>query len=503
MHVLEAIARHMAAQPQAPALWARGAWHSYAQLAHAVGQVQAQLRTLPQVPPRVGILTGDDMPTYAALLAILGLGSAYVPVNAHHPPERNAAIVEDAALQVILCADPAAAQAALLPAHRALLQPLAIDPAAPGPAPYLLAQPDDTLAYILFTSGSTGRPKGVPISHGNLRTFLAAVADPAVYALGPQDRFLQMFDLTFDLSVYSWLLPLALGASTAILPADGISYLAIAELLEELALTVALMVPSVLAYLQPYFAELHLPHLRLSLFCGEALPHATTLAWSHCIPNARIENVYGPTEATIFCLRYVWVADTAATESVHGIVPIGQPLPGTQAFVADADGQPLPPGTPGELCLMGGQLCTGYWYNPQKTAAAFFHTRWTPMPQPAYRTGDEAYVNAKGDFIYTGRIDNQVKIDGYRVELGELEHHARTHTGLAQVACVAAPGPQGSTVLHLFLEGDWDDMAGLRAHLQSQLPPYMQPRQIHTLARLPLNVNGKIDRKALIQQLSA
>ena len=491
MNPVARFAEALLAYPHHTAIQARGSSYSYHQLAQLVTAIQQRL-SLHALPDRVGVLTGDEAHTYAALLAIMGLGKTYVPLNRHHPAERNAQIIADAGLSLILAAEPDQI-AGSLPAATPLLS-LDNLPLAEGQPEVQAVRPDD-LAYILFTSGSTGRPKGVPITYQALHHFLHTVTDPALWQLGPEDRFLQMFDLTFDLSVYSYLVPLCMGASTYIVPHTGISYMHIYSLLEEEALTIALMVPSVLAYLRPFFDEIRLPALRYSLFCGEALPHTLAADWYRCLPHARLENVYGPTEATIFCLRYPWQPAAAEAESHQGVVPIGQPMPGVHTCVVDEDGQPVAAGSVGELCLAGVQLTPGYWQQPQLSSRDFFAHAGTRY----YRTGDRVRLNEHGNYLYLGRTDQQVKIDGYRVELGEIEHHARQYTGLAQLAVV--PVSQGSsTSLHLYLEGYTGPLEPLRAHLASQLPPYMQPRAIHTLARLPLNANGKIDRKALASQ---
>jgi amino acid adenylation domain-containing protein len=495
---LDSVQRHA----QRPALHIAGYEYTYADFNARVQRIRALLRTqnLGEAPLRVGVFTGEHVDVYAAIVAVLGSGAAYVPVNHKFPPERNLGIVQDAGLAVLLAAQPSAELGALrsmLPPHVKIhyTQGLKDNPTAPAATPAPMPEAAD-MAYLLFTSGSTGRPKGVPIAHGNLNAFLNAVLSPALYALSEQDRFLQMFELTFDLSVYSFLAPLCVGACCCVVPAEGVSYLNILQTLDEQRVTVALMVPSALAYLRAYFDEIALPHLRYSLFCGEALPATLAKAWQARVPHARIENVYGPTEATIFCSRYVWQAQSEA-ESFYGIVPIGQPLPGVSMVLLDEHNNPA---HEGELCLGGAQITAGYWHNAERNASAFVAV---PAQGRHYRTGDLCRRNNQGDYLFLGRADQQVKIDGYRVELGEIEHHARrlTQHTAGQVAVVALPNVQGTHTLHLFLERFTGNTDALQEALATQLPAYMVPHQVHTLPAFPLNTNGKIDRKALAAQI--
>lgn len=449
---------------------------------------------------RIGLLTGDDACTYASILAVLANGSAYVPLNNRNPADRNGQIIDDAGVEVVLVsADQEAAGSieAALPADVEVMRTRPLDSDARASTSLDVADiGPEALAYLFFTSGSTGRPKGVPIRHGHLNSFMDAMLDRARYDFANQDRFLQMFDLTFDLSVFSLFTPLCIGACCYVVPEKGIAYLSIARMLDENAITIALMVPSTLAYLERFFDEIELPALRLSQFCGEALPQRLVERWTKCVPNARIQNVYGPTEATIFCLEYDWHEKQAREEAANGVVAIGSPLPRMRAFVIGDDRAPVAQGERGELCLHGAQVTDGYWRDPDKTVQAFVDLEGVALDGRAYRTGDICFVNERGNFVYCGRADSQVKIDGHRVELGEIEHHAREFTGRAQVAAIAFRS-DGVDHLHLFVEGFAGPDAGLSHHLEQKLPPYMQPRRIHALERIPLNANGKIDRKAL------
>ena len=311
-----------------------------------------------------------------------------------------------------------------------------------------------------------------------------------------------MFELTFDLSVMSFLVPMCVGGSCYVVPDAGVQYINIMKLLQEQRITVALMVPSVLSYAQRFFAELNLPDLRLSLFCGEALRHDLTALWAQCVPNARIRNVYGPTEATIFCSAFDWEERESESQSVNGVVPIGIPMSGMDMKVVDAAGGIVEAGEQGELCLLGAQVASEYWNDPERTAAAFFDLEIGDERFPAYRTGDIAFVNDLGNYIYCGRLDSQVQIDGHRVELAEVEHCAREHVRCAVVAS-AFQADDGRQEFVLFVEASEDLSTSLAEYIRSQLPSYFSPRAIVCVERFPLNLSGKVDRKSLLNEYLA
>ncbi len=367
----------------------------------------------------------------------------------------------------------------LLPAHRKILPPK--------------GESEDANAYLLFTSGTTGRPKGVPISRRALLAFADAF-ERMGFNLGSEDRCLQMFELNFDLSVMAYLMPLLKGACVYTVPKNEIKYTYIHGLLEDHAITVALMAPSILHFLRPYFDEVHCPALRVNLFCGEALPLDVVSEWAKCAPNARIINVYGPTEHTIFCTEMEYHRKGLNKER-NGVMAIGKPMHGTRLAIIDEDHNALPNGKVGELCLAGPQATAGYWNDPLRNEASFISLNGLRF----YRTGDRCLIDQDGDAMYLGRVDHQVKVQGFRVELAEVEHHAKQVLQKRNLVAVAVPNSQGITEIAVVLEGESADAQTFTRALRATLPPYMVPSKLLNLDRLPLNTNGKVDRPVIAQ----
>ncbi len=462
----------------------QGQVHTYADLRQRVSSIFEHVRTFPE--PIIGIGLRDHLDTYAAILASWLSGKTMVPIDLDLPPNRVSSILEQTGIKVVLYPMVSKGLPELSGSRYVSTSELGT------PARLENLADEEQIAYILFTSGSTGTPKGVPIKHSALDAFLYALFSMPM-ELGPHDRFLQMFDLTFDLSLMSYVAPLTLGASIYSVGGEGMKYMRIFQILEDHNISIALMVPSVLGHLRPFFDEIQLPAMKYSLFCGEALSHAIATEWQNCVPNAKIFNVYGPTEATIFCMSYTHGPNAKTT---NGIVCIGQAMENMAMTVVDEQGNRVPVGEKGELCLAGPQLTPGYWKNPQKTDEVFIEIEG----QRFYRSGDIAMEDEDGDFHYLGRVDQQVKIDGFRVELSEIEHWTRTLSGHSQLAAVIHSNAMGANEIYVFIESvEPVDEGELKEKLKRSIPSYMVPKKILSMERLPLNVNGKIDRKALKQ----
>lgn len=433
----------------------------------------------------IGLVPNDDINTYAAIFALWLEGKHYIPLHPAWPIDRCKDIISQVEIDCILdSSDNSRFEGNIINTTKLLAKKDNLQDA--------VECDDSEIAYILFTSGSTGKPKGVPIKRENLSAFVNAFWDMGLN-ITEKDRCLQCFELTFDLSVFSYLIPLLKGACVYTVPSNVIKYGYISELLEDYELTVALMAPSTINYLRPYFDEIEGKSLRLSLFCGEALHEDVTAEWSQCVPNARIFNFYGPTEDTIFCTYYEYCRyDHNKTH--NGVLSIGKSMNSGEVSILNENGNKVRPGELGELVLRGQQLFNGYWKDEEKTKEAFIKATNGLI---YYKSGDLCFYDEEGDIMYSGRKDYQAKIQGFRVELSEIEFHARQILRDANIVCIAFENSQNLTEIAMFVEGPEFDTSGLLEKMRAKIPPYMIPTAIYFESAFPLNISGKTDRKAL------
>jgi acyl-CoA synthetase (AMP-forming)/AMP-acid ligase II len=363
--------------------------------------------------------------------------------------------------------------------------------AVPAAAATALARPagvhPDDAAYVLFTSGSTGRPKGVPVTHANMAHFLA-VNRPR-YGLSPSDACSQTFDCTFDLAMFDMFVTWSAGAVLVSTPPQV--FLALPEFAARQGLTMWFSVPSAIALVRRRggLTAGSLPSLRWSLFCGEPLLMADAASWQAAAPRARVENLYGPTELTIACSAYRWDPAASPALCANGVVPVGPLYPGLRGVLVGESGEVSD--SEGELCVSGPQMFPGY-LDPHDDEARFTTlagTRW-------YRTGDLMSSSAGAGLSYLGRVDTLVKIRGYRVELAELEWHARAVPGVERAVVVPVDGAD-SRRLFAWYCGEPGSAGPIREHLRTVVPEFMVPHWIRSIDQLPLNANRKVDRAAL------
>lgn len=464
-------------------------FYTYNDLALCISKIRQSLILENPKNKNIGLITNNDIETYASIFALWLEGLAYVPINPAFPKNRNDKIIRQAEIQTIL--DSSKKQ--LVNSH-CVINTLKLGTSETYLRPKEVSNKE--LAYILFTSGTTGEPKGVPISRSNLESFVLAFNQMGLNVT-KDDKFLQMSDLTFDFSVMSYLIPLLNGSCFFTIPKGKIRYAYVYELFEDHKISFSVMVPSILHYLRPYFDEMSFPEMKYSLFCGEALPLDVTEEWSNCIPNAKIINVYGPTENTVFCTHYCY--DSKNVKMHNGVLSVGNAMLGNHCIIIDNNNNIAELGEPGELCLSGPQLTPGYWKNNEKNKESFFTIDHKGIKKRFYRTGDLCSIDRDGDILYLDRTDYQTKIQGFRVELSEIEFYAKEFLKKTNVVATDFTNKIGNKEIGIIIESKMIDTIELLAYLKVKLPVYMIPTKIKFIDIFPLNSNEKLDRNRLKQ----
>lgn len=441
---------------------------------------------------RIALLFDEPWRAYVAMLAVLKIHAAYVPLDPAFPPDRLKYIVEDADVAMVLSLS---RLTELMPEVAA--QTVCLDLEQPHVDAQDTGRVDgaelggtvDELAYIIYTSGSTGRPKGVAVEHASICNFVRVASD--IYGIEQTDRVYQGMTIAFDFSVeeiwVSWM-----AGATLVPKPGGPSLLGadLAEYLQEQNISALCCVPTLLATIDE-----DLPGLRFLLVSGEACPRDLVMRWHR--PGRRFLNVYGPTEAT--------VTATWALLDPDRPVSLGVPLPTYTAVILDPDGsRALPPGESGEIGLAGVGLARGYVNRPDLTEKAFIPDFLGIGNNPSgriYRTGDLGRFNADGEIEYFGRIDTQVKIRGYRIELTEIESFLLQLPGIAQGVVEKFSQDNGSVELAAYYtlrqDAESVDARDIREMLRTRLPGYMVPAYFEELESMPMMASGKVDRKRL------
>ena len=465
-------------------------FYTYSDFAKEVGNIRGLLQERAIENKHIGLVTNNDLKTYASIVALWLEGYCYVPLHIKQPIDRCLDIVEQVGITTILDSSKETRYEIGLvvntnnkPAIAAGLEPIS-------------GVSEDDLAYILFTSGSTGKPKGVALSRRNIGSFMDSFWATGIN-ITEEDKCLQCFDLTFDVSVQCYLTGLTKGACVYTVPYGEGKYLQVAGLIDEYHITFAAMAPSMLRFMRPFFDQIEMSSLKSCILTAEACPRKLLeTIYSYC-PDITLYDFYGPTETTIYCTFYKLEKDRENKE-LNGIISIGQPLKNCIGLIMDEKGNPLPANEKGELCIAGNQVTQGYWKNDEKNASSFFIKDIDGKETRFYHTGDLCYKDEDGDIMYSGRLDNQVKIQGFRIELGEIEHHAREASGRNAV-CVAKE-EDGNNILYLAFEGDDFDTKDVIDYMKSKMPSYMIPSHIVFIKTFPLNSNDKIDRPKIKSQ---
>ena len=461
---------------------------TYRELDERANQLAHHLRRKDVGPGRrVGILLNRSWRTYAALLGALKAGATFVPIDPASPRDRVDYIARDADLDLLLTTSdllPATADVPcqVLPLDRVQGQ---VDTAPTGtPLPDLVGDPP---CYVIYTSGSSGRPKGVAVAHSSICNFIGVV--PRVYDVRPSDRVYQGMTISFDFSIEEIWPTFARGATLVVGPSDSRRLGAeLADFLDENGVTLFYCVPTLLATIPR-----DLPSVRMLYVGGEACPAGLVERWSR--PGRRMLNTYGPTEATVTA---TW------GELVPGKpVTIGRPLPTYTVVLLDEQQRRVPDGQVGEICIGGPGVAIGYVGLQEKTADRFVRHPLAPGGGRLYRTGDLGRIDSAGEIVYLGRADDEVKIRGHRVDLGEIENvlleDREVESAVAALVPVAGSDQLVSYVTRPARAGapDADVITRLQVEVKRRLPEYMVPAYIEVLDALPTMPSGKVDRSKL------
>ncbi|HBY6028332.1 TPA: enterobactin non-ribosomal peptide synthetase EntF [Klebsiella pneumoniae] len=489
--------------PDAPAL-ADARWQ------FSYREMRQQVVALAQLLRQRGVKPGDSVAVALprsvfltlALHGIVEAGAAWLPLDTGYPDDRLRMMLEDARPSLLIATEDQLARFGDIPGLESLCyqQPLA----AGDDAPLALSKPDHT-AYIIFTSGSTGRPKGVMVGQTAIVNRLLWMQDR--YPLSADDVVAQKTPCSFDVSVWEFWWPFIAGAQLVMAePEAHRDPQAMQQFFARYGVTTTHFVPSMLA---AFVASLDADSVAACrtlrrVFCsGEALPTELCREWER-LTGAPLHNLYGPTEAAVDVSWYPACGPELAAVTGSS-VPIGWPVWNTGLRILDAAMRPVPPGVAGDLYLTGIQLAQGYLGRPDLTASRFIADPFAPGER-MYRTGDVARWLTNGAVEYLGRSDDQLKIRGQRIELGEIDRVMSALPDVGQAvshACVfnqaaATGGDARQLVGYLVSDSGLPlDTAALKARLAEQLPPHMVPVVLMQLAELPLSANGKLDRKAL------
>ncbi|WP_158973370.1 non-ribosomal peptide synthetase [Streptomyces griseus] len=464
--------------PDATALVFDGKELSYRQVNEQANRLARLLAARGAGPERfVAVALPRTSDLIIALLAVLKTGAAYVPIDLGYPADRIAYILEDAAPMCVITVEGSGVEVSAGIA-RIFLDALDGDSEAELP----VSLDPGTPAYVIYTSGSTGRPKGVVVEHRSVANLLAW-ADRR-FRFAELSRVVASTSLNFDVSVFEIFAPLVSGGSIEVVR----DLLSLPDLdPDTLSGSLVSGVPSAFSHLLA--GTLSGARPRAVALAGEALAAHTVRDIRAAMPGARVANIYGPTEATVYTTYWHTDTDTATTP------PIGRPIDNVSTYVLDDGLSPVPVGVAGELYIAGAGLARGYLNRPDLTAERFVADPYGDPGSRMYRTGDLVRWNPNGEIEYLGRIDDQVKVRGFRIELGEIESVLAAHPDVDQAAVVVRED-RGDKRLVGYAVSTADPQV-LRAHVARAVPEYMVPSAIVLLDVLPLTPNGKLDRRAL------
>ena len=506
--MIEAIEHFAQVQPDFPVYDILGQVHTYGELKKDSDSLAAQIDRLglPDKSPVV-VFGGQEYEMLATFVALTKSGHAYIPIDSHSALERVAAIVEVAEPSLIIAINDFPLADVAAPIYSAEQ----VQAAFREGASYELSHPvqGDDNYYIIFTSGTTGKPKGVQISHNNLLSFTNWMITDKEFATPERPQMLAQPPYSFDLSVMYWAPTLALGGTLFALPsAVTQDFKQLFETILSLPIAIWTSTPSFadMALLSDDFNSQKLPQLTHFYFDGEELTVKTAQKLRDRFPQARIINAYGPTEATV-ALSAVAVTDEMLQNCKR--LPIGYTKADSPTFVIDEEGKKVPNGQQGEIIVCGPAVSKGYLNNPEKTAEAFFEFEGLP----AYHTGDVGSMTDEGLLLYGGRMDFQIKFNGFRIELEDVSQNLNKSKYVESAVAVPRYNKDHKVqnlLAYVILkdgvaeqfEREIDITKAIKEDLQDIMMSYMMPSKFLYRETLPLTPNGKIDIKGLISEVN-
>ena len=506
--MIETIEYFAQSQPDFPVYNVLGEVHTYHDLKVDSDSLAAKIDSLalPEKSPVV-VFGGQEYDMLATFVALTKSGHAYIPIDSHSALERVTAIVEVAQPSLIIAINDFPLKDVNIP----ILDLAAVQTAFAAKHPYEITHPvkGDDNYYIIFTSGTTGKPKGVQISHDNLLSFTNWMITDKEFATPARPQMLAQPPYSFDLSVMYWAPTLALGGTLFAVPsAITQDFKQLFETILNLPIAIWTSTPSFadMAMLSEDFNAEKMPSITHFYFDGEELTVKTAQKLRDRFPNARIINAYGPTEATV-ALSAVAITDDMLTNMKR--LPIGYTKADSPTFVIDEDGNKLPNGEQGEIIISGPAVSKGYMNNPEKTAEAFFEFEGLP----AYHTGDVGTMTDEGLLLYGGRMDFQIKFNGFRIELEDVSQNLNKSQYVDSAVAVPRYNKDHKVqnlLAYVILkdgvkeqfEREIDITKAIKEDLQDIMMSYMMPSKFLYRDSLPLTPNGKIDIKGLISEVN-
>ena len=506
--MIETIEYFVQSQPDFPVYNVLGEVHTYHDLKVDSDSLAAKIDSLalPEKSPVV-VFGGQEYDMLATFVALTKSGHAYIPIDSHSALERVTAIVEVAQPSLIIAINEFPLKDVATP----VLDLATVQAAFVAKNPYEIVHPvkGDDNYYIIFTSGTTGKPKGVQISHDNLLSFTNWMITDKEFATPIRPQMLAQPPYSFDLSVMYWAPTLALGGTLFAVPsAITQDFKQLFETILNLPIAIWTSTPSFadMAMLSEDFNAEKMPGITHFYFDGEELTVKTAQKLRDRFPNARIINAYGPTEATV-ALSAVAITDDMLTNMKR--LPIGYTKADSPTFVIDEDGNKLPNGEQGEIIISGPAVSKGYMNNPEKTAEAFFEFEGLP----AYHTGDVGTMTDEGLLLYGGRMDFQIKFNGFRIELEDVSQNLNKSQYVDSAVAVPRYNKDHKVqnlLAYVILkdgvkeqfEREIDITKAIKEDLQDIMMSYMMPSKFLYRDSLPLTPNGKIDIKGLISEVN-